>query len=73
MSIPRECPKCGRFAKHSFGEDSWARGPRFIDGFHTPFPTTSGAEWLEYVCKDCGYTFYEPTKDSKPAIPKARG
>ena len=73
MSIPNECPKCGRFTKYTDCETSWARGPRFISGLHAPFHTTSGAEWLEYVCKDCGYTFYEPTKDSKGAIPKDRG
>lgn len=68
MSVPSECPKCGRFAKGAFGEDSWAHGPTYQSGQrgygHGGSFWITG-EWLKYECKQCGYTFFEPTRDSR--------
>ena len=66
MSVPKECPKCGRFAKGLYGEDSWAHGPRYINNTARLGLTLGNVtEWLEYVCKQCGYVHYEPTRDSE--------
>jgi hypothetical protein len=58
------CPKCGT-------DEGWI-GPRFesipIGGYPSRMPFRV-EERLRYLCKTCGYSRFEPTKDVPPPLP----
>lgn len=66
-AVPRECPKCGRFTKGSYGEDLWAYGPcSYGEDSWAHGPTYNPAtDALDYRCRQCGYAFSVPTQEAR--------
>jgi hypothetical protein len=50
MALPKACPKCE-------SKDGWEQ-PRYRHG-------TGYKEWLEYLCRTCGYPLMLPCADAQ--------